>query len=172
MEEGEEEEEEEQGDKEEVQEGERTQEELTNMDNSQPSFRSRHSSQWKRPTISPRWAYMPRDRPYGNCRSLSSSMENMTFSVAPVSSSLNQLMNNEGMSGRRGFSDDASLQCSRNQGILVLCLMKTGERLTTNCCVHYVHFCVLGFCVVMQPNAQIIITDYVFLCWCRVVQVL
>ncbi|KAM4576523.1 transient receptor potential cation channel subfamily M member 6 isoform 2-T2 [Odontesthes bonariensis] len=115
MEEGEEEEEEEQGDKEDVQERERTQEELSNMDNSQPGFRSKHSSQWERPTISPRWAYMPRDHPYGNCRSLSSSMENMTFSVAPVSSSLNQPMNNGGMSGRRGFSDDASLQCSRKQ---------------------------------------------------------
>ncbi|CAG5922165.1 unnamed protein product [Menidia menidia] len=117
MEEGEEDEEEEQEDGE-----ERAGKEQPNeVDNCKPGFRSRHSSQWRKPIIFPRWACMSRDRPYGNCRSLSSSMENMTSFVAPLGpmrgsvSSLNESVNNDGMSGRRGFSNDSSLQRSRNQ---------------------------------------------------------
>uniref|UniRef100_I3JXD6 non-specific serine/threonine protein kinase n=1 Tax=Oreochromis niloticus TaxID=8128 RepID=I3JXD6_ORENI len=48
-------------------------------DDSQPTSRSRNSNQWRKPIKSPRWACLSRDRPYGYCRSLSSSMENMTF---------------------------------------------------------------------------------------------
>uniref|UniRef100_A0A3Q3XCR1 non-specific serine/threonine protein kinase n=1 Tax=Mola mola TaxID=94237 RepID=A0A3Q3XCR1_MOLML len=47
---------------------------------STPSCRSRHSSQWRRLVKSPRWACLFRDPPSGHCRSLSSSVENMTFS--------------------------------------------------------------------------------------------
>uniref|UniRef100_A0A3B4VK82 non-specific serine/threonine protein kinase n=1 Tax=Seriola dumerili TaxID=41447 RepID=A0A3B4VK82_SERDU len=46
------------------------------QDNSQPGSRSRSSSQWVRPVKSPRWACLSRDRPYGYCRSLSSSFPN------------------------------------------------------------------------------------------------
>ncbi|KAM4578723.1 transient receptor potential cation channel subfamily M member 6 [Fundulus diaphanus] len=90
-------------------------------DESQPSFPSRHSSHWRKPPLSPRWECMPRDRPYGYCRSLSSSMENMTFYGAPLSPtrglfpSLKETLNKECMFGRRGFRDDTSLQCSKSQ---------------------------------------------------------
>ncbi|KAM6931406.1 transient receptor potential cation channel subfamily M member 6 [Xenentodon cancila] len=122
MEEGEEEEEEEEAEEEE-QEEEKTQEQEQlpkAKDDSQPGFPSRPSSQWRRPIITPRWLYKPKDRPYGYCRSLSSSMENMTFNGAPLSPrrgsfvSLNEPMNKEDI-GRRGFRDDTSLQCIRNQ---------------------------------------------------------
>uniref|UniRef100_A0A8C4GHE9 non-specific serine/threonine protein kinase n=1 Tax=Dicentrarchus labrax TaxID=13489 RepID=A0A8C4GHE9_DICLA len=69
------------------------------QDDSLPSPRSRPSSQWVKPVKSPRWACLSRDRPYGHCRSLSSSVENMTFSGAPLSpmrgsfSSLNERNN-------------------------------------------------------------------------------
>lgn len=92
------------------------------QDESQPSFASRHSSHWRKPPLAPRWACMPRDGPYGYCRSLSSSMENMVFPGAPLSpkrgsfSSLNEAINRECMFDRRGFRDDASLQCSKSQG--------------------------------------------------------
>uniref|UniRef100_A0A8C4DVT5 non-specific serine/threonine protein kinase n=1 Tax=Dicentrarchus labrax TaxID=13489 RepID=A0A8C4DVT5_DICLA len=45
------------------------------QDDSLPSPRSRPSSQWVKPVKSPRWACLSRDRPYGHCRSLSSTME-------------------------------------------------------------------------------------------------
>ncbi|XP_040010255.1 transient receptor potential cation channel subfamily M member 6 isoform X2 [Xiphias gladius] len=150
MEEEEEGKEEEEEEEEEEQEGERTQEQLSNIevsrasskavllsdprdiseglvnpafsqDNSQPSSRSRSSSQRGRPLKSPRWACLPRDRPYGCCRSLSSSVENMTFSGAPLSPmrgshpSLNEPMNKDSLSGGRGIRDATSLQCSRSR---------------------------------------------------------
>ncbi|XP_040898692.1 transient receptor potential cation channel subfamily M member 6 isoform X4 [Toxotes jaculatrix] len=91
------------------------------QDNSQPSSRSRSSNQWGRPVKSPRWARLSRDRPYGYCRSLSSSVENMTFSGVPLNPmrgsfpSLNEPMNKDGLSGGRSFRDDTSLQCSRSR---------------------------------------------------------
>ncbi|XP_022611056.1 transient receptor potential cation channel subfamily M member 6-like [Seriola dumerili] len=147
---GEEEEEEEDEEEEEEQEGERTQEQLSDIavsrassnalllsdprdiseglvnpafsqDNSQPGSRSRSSSQWVRPVKSPRWACLSRDRPYGYCRSLSSSVENMTFSGATLSPtrgsfpSLNEAMNKESLSSGRGFKDDTSLQCFKSR---------------------------------------------------------
>uniref|UniRef100_A0A1A7W9D3 Transient receptor potential cation channel, subfamily M, member 6 n=1 Tax=Iconisemion striatum TaxID=60296 RepID=A0A1A7W9D3_9TELE len=102
-------------------EKEMTQKQLSNIeDESQQSFQSKHSSHWRRPAFPPRWALRPRDRPYGFCRSLSSSMENVTFSGAPLSPkrksfpSLNETIN-ECLSGQRGFRDDTSLHCSRSQ---------------------------------------------------------
>ncbi|XP_069034204.1 transient receptor potential cation channel subfamily M member 6 isoform X1 [Embiotoca jacksoni] len=71
------------------------------LDDSQPYSQSRHSSQWRRPIKSPRLLCMSRDRPYDYCRSLSSSVENITFSGAPIGSmmesfpSLNEPMNKE-----------------------------------------------------------------------------
>ncbi|KAM9360691.1 LOW QUALITY PROTEIN: transient receptor potential cation channel subfamily M member 6 [Symphorus nematophorus] len=91
------------------------------LDDSLPSSRSRPSSQWGRPVRTPRWACLSRDRPYGHCRSLSSSVENMAFSGRPLSPmrgsfpSLNEPMNKECLSGGRSFKDDTSLQCSRNK---------------------------------------------------------
>lgn len=77
----------------------------------------------KRSMKSPRLTCLSRDRPYGYCRSLSSSMENMTFSGAPLSPtrgsfpSLNESMNRESLHGGRSFTDDTSLRCSRSKGI-------------------------------------------------------
>uniref|UniRef100_A0A3B4XSD8 non-specific serine/threonine protein kinase n=1 Tax=Seriola lalandi dorsalis TaxID=1841481 RepID=A0A3B4XSD8_SERLL len=165
----EEEEEEEDEEEEEEQEGERTQEQLSDIavskassnalllsdprdiseglvnpafsqDNSQPGSRSRSSSQWVRPGKSPRWACLSRDRPYGYCRSLSSSVENMTFSGATLSPtrgsfpSLNEPMNKESLSSGRGFKDDTSLQCFKSRGILpnnvdcCVCVLTAMER--------------------------------------------
>lgn len=96
------------------------------QDDSRPSSRSRPSSQWGRPVKSPRWACLSRDRPYGYCRSLSSSVENITFSGAPLSPmrgsfpSLNEPMNRESLPDGRSFRDDTSLQCSRSRGNIVV----------------------------------------------------
>lgn len=149
----EEEAEEDEGDEEELGE-ERTQEQLSNMeacrasskafllsdpqdiseglvnpafseDDSRPSSQSRHSSLWRRPKRSPRLACMSRDHPYSHCRSLSSSVENMTFSGAPLSPmrgsfpSLNDTMNKESLCGGRSFRDKLSLWGSRSQGTVV-----------------------------------------------------
>lgn len=84
-------------------------------DEGQPSSRSRPFSQWGRPVKPPRWACMSRDRPYGYCRSLSSSVENITFSGTPLSP-LNEPMSKEGLSCGRSFRDDTSLQCSGDRG--------------------------------------------------------
>ncbi|XP_061624591.1 transient receptor potential cation channel subfamily M member 6 isoform X4 [Phyllopteryx taeniolatus] len=68
---------------------------------------------------SPRSAYRSRDYPHGYCRSLSSSVENMTFSGAspiPRGGSfpyLNEALNKQG--AKRSFRDDTSLQCSRSR---------------------------------------------------------
>uniref|UniRef100_A0A3P9LRN6 non-specific serine/threonine protein kinase n=1 Tax=Oryzias latipes TaxID=8090 RepID=A0A3P9LRN6_ORYLA len=86
-----------------------------------PSFVSKRSSQWRRPSIAPRWLYMPKERFYGFSRSLSSSMENITFSGAPLSPTrgsfftLNEAVSKERIRGRRGFRDDTCLPCSRSQ---------------------------------------------------------
>ncbi|XP_061672748.1 transient receptor potential cation channel subfamily M member 6 isoform X2 [Syngnathoides biaculeatus] len=73
-----------------------------------------------RPSVkSPRSACRSRDFPHGCCRSLSSSVENMTFSGAspiPRGGSfpyLNQALNKQG--DKRSFGDDTSLQCSRSR---------------------------------------------------------
>lgn len=86
------------------------------QDDSQSSSFSRPPSQWGRPVKSPRWTCLSRDRPYGHCRSLSSSVENMTFSGAPLSQ-----MSKESLSGGRRFRDDISLRYSRSRGIVVVC---------------------------------------------------
>ncbi|XP_071780163.2 transient receptor potential cation channel subfamily M member 6 [Centroberyx gerrardi] len=91
------------------------------QDDNQPSSRPRLSSQWGRTMKSPRWACLSRDRPYGHCRSLSSSVENMTFSGAPLSPLrgsfpfLNGPINNESLPGGRGLREDTSLQWSRSR---------------------------------------------------------
>ncbi|XP_029294787.1 transient receptor potential cation channel subfamily M member 6 [Cottoperca gobio] len=91
------------------------------QDDSQPSSQSRPSSQWGRPVKSPRWACLSRDRPYGFCRSLSSSVENMTFSGAPLSPmrgsfpSLHEPMNEDTLSDESSFREDTSLRCSRSR---------------------------------------------------------
>nr|XP_046242836.1 transient receptor potential cation channel subfamily M member 6 isoform X2 [Scatophagus argus] len=91
------------------------------QDEDLPSPQSRPSSQWGRPVKSPRWACLSHDRPYGHCRSLSSSMENMTLSGAPLSPlrgsspSLHGPTNKESLSGGRCFRDNTSLQCSKSK---------------------------------------------------------
>lgn len=98
------------------------------QDDSLPCSRSRPV----RPVKSPRWACLFRDRPYGHCRSLSSSVENMTFSGAPLSPmrgsfpSLNDPVNKEILCGGRIFRDDTSLRCSQSRGIVVM--FNTGVR--------------------------------------------
>lgn len=120
--------------------------------NSHPSSRSRSSSQWVRPVKSPRWAYLSRDRPYGYCRSLSSSVENMTFSGTTLSPtrgsfpSLNEMISKECCV--RGFKDNTTLQCIKSRGI-----------------VYRKH----DDCVIVSPR---FITDDVCYCICRVVQIL
>uniref|UniRef100_A0A096MCA3 non-specific serine/threonine protein kinase n=1 Tax=Poecilia formosa TaxID=48698 RepID=A0A096MCA3_POEFO len=82
------------------------------QDESQPSFPSRHSSHWRKPPLPTRWACLPRERPYGYCRSLSSSMENIAFSGAPLSPtkgsfpSLDETTDKEDMSDGRGLRND------------------------------------------------------------------
>ncbi|KAM7416212.1 hypothetical protein PAMA_018335 [Pampus argenteus] len=91
------------------------------QDDCQQSPLSRPSSQCGRCVKSSRWACLSRDRPYSHCRSLSSSVENMTFSGAPLSPmkgsfpSLNKPMNQDSLSGGRSFRDNTSLRCSRNR---------------------------------------------------------
>ncbi|TDH13356.1 hypothetical protein EPR50_G00056750, partial [Perca flavescens] len=70
--------------------------------------RSRPSSQWGRPE--PRWARVSRDRPYGYCRSLSSSVENVAFSGAPLSPTRGSFS-----SFNFSFGDDTSLGCSKSR---------------------------------------------------------
>ncbi|XP_073321519.1 transient receptor potential cation channel subfamily M member 6 [Pagrus major] len=90
-------------------------------ENSQPSSHSRPSSQQGRAVKSCRWACLSRDRPYSHCRSLSSSVENMTFSGTPLSPmrgsfpSLNEPLTKESLSSGRSFRDDTSLRCSRTK---------------------------------------------------------
>ncbi|XP_069380165.1 transient receptor potential cation channel subfamily M member 6 isoform X3 [Paralichthys olivaceus] len=145
----EEEEEEEDEEAEEEQEGEKTQEQLSNMtlsrtssnavllsdpqdiseglvnpafsqDSSQLSCPSRSSNICGRHVKSCRGACLSRDPPYGCCRSLSSSMENMTLSGTPLSPmrgsfpSLNETMKKESLSRGR-MMEDTSLQCSRRR---------------------------------------------------------
>lgn len=88
---------------------------------------SKPSSHRERSMKSPRLKCLFRDRPYGYCRSLSSSMENMTFSGAPLSPTkgsfpyLNEPVNKESLYGGRSFRDDTLLQCSRSKGIVLVC---------------------------------------------------
>lgn len=88
---------------------------------STPSCHSRHSSQWRRLVMSPRWGCLFRDPPSGHCRSLSSSVENMTFSGAPLMRgsfpSLNDPVNTGIFSGGNTFGDDTSLRDSNGRGI-------------------------------------------------------
>uniref|UniRef100_A0A3Q1EW81 non-specific serine/threonine protein kinase n=1 Tax=Acanthochromis polyacanthus TaxID=80966 RepID=A0A3Q1EW81_9TELE len=86
------------------------------LDDSQPSSQARHSSQWRRPVKSFKWTRMSRERPYGFCRSLSSSVENMTFSgasLSPMRGSFPSL--NEAMKRESSFRDGTSLRCSKSQ---------------------------------------------------------
>ncbi|TNM90310.1 hypothetical protein fugu_004544 [Takifugu bimaculatus] len=62
---------------------------------------SRISSQWRQAGTLSKWGGVLRGHPYGHCRSLSSSMENITFSST--------------QSPKRTFRDEASLQCSRSR---------------------------------------------------------
>lgn len=84
-----------------------------------PTCHSRPASQWGRPVKSPRWACVFRDQPYGHCRSLSSSVENMTFSEAARGSfpSMTDPVKKEMLSGGRIFRDNTPLRYSRSKGI-------------------------------------------------------
>lgn len=96
------------------------------QDDNQQSSRPRHSTQWGRPMKLPRWPHLSKDRLYGHCRSLSSSVENMTFSDAPVSPLkgsfpfLNLPLNNESFPGGRSPKEETSLQCSRSRGTVIV----------------------------------------------------
>ncbi|CAN9513433.1 unnamed protein product [Ophioblennius macclurei] len=91
------------------------------LGDSQPACRSKSSVHCRRPTKSQRWACVSRDRPYGYCRSLSSSVENITFSGAPLGlmrgsfPSLDKPSSKESLSGGRSLKDDTTRQCSRSQ---------------------------------------------------------
>lgn len=87
-----------------------------------PAFsQSDLSSSQSRPLKSSRRTCLSRDRPYGYSRSLSSSVENITLSGAPLSekrgsfSSLNEPMNRESLPCGRAFKDDTLRQCSRSR---------------------------------------------------------
>uniref|UniRef100_A0A672JL72 non-specific serine/threonine protein kinase n=1 Tax=Salarias fasciatus TaxID=181472 RepID=A0A672JL72_SALFA len=109
-------------------EGEDT-EELTEQQKPQSNVLSRASSKallLSDPRDIPKGLINPAfslDRPYGPCRSLSSSVENVTFSGAALSvmrgsfPSLNKPLNKESLSGGRSFKDGAAQQCSRSQGL-------------------------------------------------------
>lgn len=90
------------------------------QDDSPPGFRSRPSSHWKRLMKSPRLACVFRDRPYSHCRSLSSSVENMTFSGAPLSQTVGSPSlhdpANKVKDGRETMRGDSSLRSSRRRG--------------------------------------------------------
>lgn len=79
-----------------------------------------------RPLKSSRRTCPSRDRPYGYSRSLSSSVENMTFSDAPFSekrgsfSSLNEPMNRDSLPCGRAFKDDTLQRCGRSKGNTVV----------------------------------------------------
>lgn len=72
----------------------------------------------------PRSAYLSRDHPYGYCRSLSTSVEDMTFFGAlPISRGasfpyLNEAPNKQDV--KRSFRDDTSLKWSRTRGTIVI----------------------------------------------------
>ncbi|TNN86442.1 Transient receptor potential cation channel subfamily M member 6 [Liparis tanakae] len=90
-------------------------------DDSRPSSRYRPSSPCERSVKFTGWRYLSRDSPYGHCRSLSSSVENMTFSGAPLTlmrgsfPSLNEPMDKESLSDERSLRENRSLLCSKNK---------------------------------------------------------
>ncbi|XP_054906514.1 transient receptor potential cation channel subfamily M member 6 isoform X4 [Poeciliopsis prolifica] len=90
-------------------------------DESQPSFPSKHSSHWRKPPLPTRWACVPRERTYGYCRSLSSSMEKIAFSGGPLSPtkgsfpSLDETTDKDGICDRRGLRNAVYLWCSKSQ---------------------------------------------------------
>lgn len=89
------------------------------QDDNQPGSRPRHPSQWGRNRKCQRWTCLSRDHPNGQCRSLSSSVENMALS--PLRGSfplLNGPMNSESLPGGRSLKDDMSLRCSRSRGTI------------------------------------------------------
>lgn len=92
------------------------------LDDTQPKPQSRSSSQWKSPAKSSRWSRLSRDRPYDYCRSLSSSVENITFSGKPLKSPIrrssqffNESIMKESLSSGKKFRDDTLLQSSRSR---------------------------------------------------------
>ncbi|XP_068422965.1 transient receptor potential cation channel subfamily M member 6 isoform X2 [Clinocottus analis] len=91
------------------------------QDDNRPSSWSRPSGQCERSVKPTRWGCLSRDCPYGHCRSLSSSVENMTFSGAPLTRmrgsypSLNEPVDKESLSDERRFRDDRSLLSSKSK---------------------------------------------------------
>ncbi|XP_076020867.1 transient receptor potential cation channel subfamily M member 6 [Genypterus blacodes] len=91
------------------------------QDDTKPNSLCKVSSQWERKVKSARWKCLSRDRHYGHCRSLSSSVENMTFSGAPLSPLrgsfpfLNEPISKESLQGGKSMREDASLQCTRSR---------------------------------------------------------
>lgn len=92
------------------------------QDDSQPNPRTRPSTQFGRPLKYTRWVCLSRDHPYGHFRSLSSSVENMTFSRASLSPSRgtfhypDEPLNKH--SAKKSFSDETLLQFSRSRGTM------------------------------------------------------
>ncbi|XP_040051546.1 transient receptor potential cation channel subfamily M member 6 isoform X3 [Gasterosteus aculeatus] len=86
-----------------------------------PSSPSGHSSQSGRTVKSSGWACPSSDRPYGACASLSSSVENIPFSGAPLTLMrgsyplLNEPRDKESLSDGKSFRDDTSLLCSKSK---------------------------------------------------------
>lgn len=100
------------------------------QDDSPPGFRSRPSSYWKRPMKSPRLACVFRDRPY--CRSLSSSVENMTFSGEPLSQTVGSPSlhdpANKVKDERETKRSDFSLQSSWRRGNVAVLMQRLENR--------------------------------------------
>lgn len=86
---------------------------LTNAAFCQDENRHRPSLRWSRAMKTSRWM-CHRDHPYSQCMSLSSSVENMTFSGTSHRPPRETFvyMNEPLTTAKRSFSDDASLQCS------------------------------------------------------------
>ncbi|XP_047447059.1 transient receptor potential cation channel subfamily M member 6 isoform X2 [Mugil cephalus] len=82
-------------------------------DDGEPSSRSRYSSQLGGAGESSRELHKSRDLPYGYCRSLSSSMENMTFTGARLSPMRGSFPSLD--EGGRNSEDNKSLQGSKSQ---------------------------------------------------------
>uniref|UniRef100_A0A667WKU2 non-specific serine/threonine protein kinase n=1 Tax=Myripristis murdjan TaxID=586833 RepID=A0A667WKU2_9TELE len=136
------------------------------QDDNQQSSRPRHSTQWARPMKLPRWAHLSKDRPYGHCRSLSSSVENMTFSDAPVSPLkgsfpfLNFPLNNESFPGGKSLKEETSLQCSRMVMLFVLKAMERNNLMRLAHTIPFTPVSILGgeevsiYCLEEVPDAN------------------
>lgn len=90
-------------------------------EDSPTGFRSIPSSRWRRPAESHKVACPFRDGPYGYCRSLSSSVENMTFSGAPPGRTAESVPEpaSEAKDERGTKSGSSCLQSNKKRGKVV-----------------------------------------------------